>query len=179
MRSIVPSFLSFSGPFFFFFAFCRYRRRISHYQIEFSRNKFVLGSFRFPTMNKLIEYFKTHALYKTAKLTLPASDKLQEEGSEKVSIEHVYLIFWCFFSQCCEISCSFLYKELIFMWSSDTYEYSVLCLAGNYFLLKDIFLVQASDSRIQSRLTGGQWLCSQFLTNKLTIIPAFCASYLL
>ncbi|XP_055893001.1 1-phosphatidylinositol 4,5-bisphosphate phosphodiesterase gamma-1-like isoform X2 [Biomphalaria glabrata] len=62
----------------------RYHRRISHYQIEYKRNKFVLGGkYRFATMQKLIEYFTLHPLYKTARLKLPASmDKMEETADD-------------------------------------------------------------------------------------------------
>ncbi|CAG5123278.1 unnamed protein product, partial [Candidula unifasciata] len=67
----------------FFSLSLRYHHRISHYQIEFNHNKFIIGTFRFPTMNKLIEYFKCHPLYETARLTQPATEELQKDGIDK------------------------------------------------------------------------------------------------
>ncbi|GFO43401.1 phosphoinositide phospholipase c [Plakobranchus ocellatus] len=58
----------------------RHRRRISHFQIGYSRGKFVLGNLRFATMERLIKHFSLHALYKSAKLTQPAQDALVEEN---------------------------------------------------------------------------------------------------
>ncbi|GFS27426.1 phosphoinositide phospholipase C [Elysia marginata] len=57
----------------------RHRQRISHFQIEYSRGKFVLGGLRFASMDKLIKHFSLHSLYRTCKLTQPAQDHLIQE----------------------------------------------------------------------------------------------------
>ncbi|XP_059147757.1 1-phosphatidylinositol 4,5-bisphosphate phosphodiesterase gamma-1-like isoform X2 [Physella acuta] len=60
----------------------RFCRRISHYQIDYKKGKFVLGKFRFSSMEKLIEYFKRHPLYKSARLTQAASNDMVDETVE-------------------------------------------------------------------------------------------------
>ncbi|BFZ19897.1 hypothetical protein BsWGS_22936 [Bradybaena similaris] len=56
----------------------RYHHRVSHYQIEYKQNRFVIGTFHFASMNKLVDHFYNHPLYKTAKLTKPASEDLKQ-----------------------------------------------------------------------------------------------------
>ncbi|KAK3732058.1 hypothetical protein RRG08_026445 [Elysia crispata] len=63
----------------FFSLTLRHRRRISHFQIEYSRGKFVLGGLRFSNMERLIKHFSLHTLYRTCKLTEPAQDNLIQE----------------------------------------------------------------------------------------------------
>ncbi|CAL1529117.1 unnamed protein product [Lymnaea stagnalis] len=60
----------------------RYHRRISHFQIEYRRNKYFLSKYRFATMQKLVEYFKHRPLYRTAKLTMPAANDLVDESAD-------------------------------------------------------------------------------------------------
>ncbi|RUS72736.1 hypothetical protein EGW08_019503 [Elysia chlorotica] len=63
----------------FFSLTLRNRKRISHFQIEYSRGKFVLGGLRFANMERLIMHFSLHPLYRTCKLTQPAQDHLVQE----------------------------------------------------------------------------------------------------
>ncbi|CAG5134716.1 unnamed protein product, partial [Candidula unifasciata] len=61
----------------------RYHHRVSHYQIEYKQNKFVIGTFHFASMNKLVDHFYNHPLYKTAKLTCPASEDLKQNEPDE------------------------------------------------------------------------------------------------
>ncbi|XP_012944855.1 1-phosphatidylinositol 4,5-bisphosphate phosphodiesterase gamma-1 isoform X1 [Aplysia californica] len=60
----------------------RNQRRITHFQIEYCRKKFMLGAFRFRSMSDLIEHFTKCHLYKGAKLVHPATEKLVDTDSE-------------------------------------------------------------------------------------------------
>ena len=62
----------------------RCQRHISHFQIEYSRGKFVLGNSKFSKMSNLIKYFSKHPIHRGAKLSQHASEELVEGGAEDV-----------------------------------------------------------------------------------------------